>query len=429
MAKSQPQGLGPRAAAAHVLAEVLRNGDGLEDAFERCCREGRLVDEAPRERALARAILTTALRRKGHLDELLKKYITKPLPLSAGFTLEIIMIAAAQILFMRVPPHAASSLAVETALGDQKARHFTGLINAVLRRLADDAPAILAVKPKPGINAPRWLFARWQRHYGTPVARELALAHLDEAPLDLTVKADPDVWAKELGAEKLQGGTLRLQQSEGRIDELAGYAQGAWWVQDQAASLPAKLLGDVAGLRVLDLCAAPGGKTAQLAAAGAHVTALDISARRLDRLKANLQRLDLHAEIVNADGLTYKADKPFDAILLDAPCSATGTLRRHPDIAWHRSEAQIRELVQLQRAMQRHAASLLKPGGKLVFSTCSLEPDEGEEHLKFTPEGLKLDPIAITELPTPQIWKEPGILRSLPQFGMDGFFAARYVRV
>ena len=285
------------------------------------------------------------------------------------------------------------------------------------------------MKPKPGINAPRWLFARWQRHYGTPVARELALAHLEEAPLDLTVKADPDVWAKELGAEKLQGGTLRLQQSEGRIDELAGYAQGAWWVQDQAASLPAKLLGDVAGLRVLDLCAAPGGKTAQLAAAGAHVTALDISARRLDRLKANLQRLDLHAEIVNADGLTYKADKPFDAILLDAPCSATGTLRRHPDIAWHRSEAQIRELVQLQRAMQRHAASLLKPGGKLVFSTCSLEPDEGEEHLKFTPEGLKLDPIAITELPTPQIWKEPGILRSLPQFGMDGFFAARYVRV
>ncbi|MDP4822722.1 MAG: RsmB/NOP family class I SAM-dependent RNA methyltransferase, partial [Aestuariivirgaceae bacterium] len=370
-----------------------------------------------------------ALRRKGHIDELLKKYLTKPLPLSAGFTLEIIMIAAAQILFMRVPPHAASSLAVETALADQKARHFTGLINAVLRRLADDAPAILAVKPKPGINVPRWLFARWQRHYATPTAREIAKAHLEEAALDLTVKADAELWAERLGAELLPGGTLRLATSEGRIDELPGYAQGAWWVQDQAASLPAKLLGDVAGLRVLDLCAAPGGKTAQLAAAGAKVTAVDISARRLDRLKANLQRLDLQAEIINADVLAFTTDEPFDAILLDAPCSASGTLRRHPDIAWHRSEAQIRELVQLQRAMQRHAVNLLKPGGRLVFSTCSLEPDEGEEHLEFTPPGLILDPIAADELPDSRLLAEPGILRSLPQFGMDGFFAARYVRV
>ena len=429
MAKPEVPGLGPRAAAAHVLAEVLRNGDGLEDAFERCCRDGLLVDEAPRERALARAILTTALRRKGHIDELLKKYITKPLPVSAGITPEIIMAAAAQILFMRVPPHAASSLAVETALADQKARHFTKLINAVLRRLADDAPSIQAVKPKPGINVPRWLFARWQRHYATPTAREIAKAHLEEAPLDLTVKSDPAFWAEQLGAERLNGDTLRLIASEGRIDELPGYAQGAWWVQDQAASLPAKLLGNVAGLRVLDLCAAPGGKTAQLAAMGAKVTAVDVSGRRLDRLKANLLRLNLEAEIVHADVLAFRTDEPFDAILLDAPCSATGTLRRHPDIAWHRSEAQIRELVQLQRAMQRHAVGLLKPGGKLVFSTCSLEPDEGEEHLKFTPDGLRLDPIAADELPDPQIWKEPGILRSLPQFGMDGFFAARYLRV
>ena len=419
------QGLNSRIAAARLLGKVLREQAGLEDAFEAECRDGLLAKEDARDRAFARAILTTALRRKGFLDEALKKFIRKALPASSSAN-EILHIAATQMLFMRVPARAAISLAVESAKRDSKAKGFANLINAVLHRLEAEAEKIMGPKPKPGIDAPRWLFARWQRNAGTETARAIAAANLEEAPLDLSVKADAAEWAARLGAEILPNGTLRLNDAQGRVDELPGFEQGAWWVQDQAASLPARLLGNVSGKRVLDLCAAPGGKTAQLAAAGGLVTALDDSAARLERLKGNLARLGLAVETVCADARDYAPQGLFDAILLDAPCSATGTLRRHPDIAWHRSDVQIRELAILQRDMLAHAAGLLAPGGQLVFATCSLEKEEGEDHLDHIPEGLELDPIRPEELPDPRLWKAPGAMRSLPQFGMDGFFAARF---
>jgi 16S rRNA (cytosine967-C5)-methyltransferase len=416
------QGLAPRAAAARLLTDILQRGAGLEDAFETSCRKGLLEGADARDRALARAILTTALRRKGFIDDALSKFVRRA---PGGMASSILVTAAAQILFMRVPHRAAIDLAVETAK-TQSASGLAGLINAALRRLSENADSIIAPKPKPGIDAPRWLFSRWQRNYGTELAREIALAHLNEAPLDISVKNSPEEWAEKLGAEQLPNGTLRLTSHEGRIEELPGYTQGAWWIQDQAASLPAKLLGDVTGLRVLDICAAPGGKTAQLASQGAKVTAIDDSERRMERLASNLERLHLTANLIVADAREFTSPERFDAVLLDAPCSATGTLRRHPDIAWHRSEAQIRELAKLQSEMLTHAASLVKPGGMLVFSTCSLEPEEGEAHLSNLPEGLQFDPVRLEELPDPQLWKSPGILRSLPQFGVDGFFACRF---
>lgn len=420
------QGLAPRLAAAKLLHEILEKGAGLEDAFEAACRQGLLESEPPRERALARAILTTALRRKGLIDEILRKYLTRK---PDGLASEIMAVAAAQILFMRVPTHAAISLANECARKDAPTAHLTGLINAVLRKAVADEGRIKSLETKPGIDAPRWLYARWQRNFGSAVAREIAAAHLTEPALDISVKADPQSWAERLGASLLPNGSLRLAQHEGRIDELPGFAEGAWWVQDQAACLPVLLLGDVRGKRVLDLCAAPGGKSAQLASRGAHVTSLDDSAKRMERLKANLARLNLPAETVVADARSFTPDEPFDAVLLDAPCSATGTLRRHPDIAWHRSEAQIRELAHLQREMLGNAARLVKPGGVLVFSTCSLEPEEGELHLQDVPAGLALDPIGSGELFDARLLKSPGHLRSLPQWGLDGFFAARFRRV
>ena len=419
------QGLAPRHAAAELLHSILQKGMSLEDAFETSCTEGLLKNEPVRERALSRAILTTTLRRKGLIDEILRKYLTRP---PGGLGSEIIAVALAQILFMRVATHAAISLANESARADPRSRHLTGLMNAVLRKAIADKGRISSLETKPGVNAPRWLYSRWQKTYGSDVAREIAAAHLLEPALDLSVKDQPGVWADRLGAQALPNGSLRLPTHQGRVDEIDGFADGAWWVQDQAASLPALLLGDVQGKRVLDLCAAPGGKTAQLACRGGIVTALDDSSRRMERLNTNISRLKLSVKTVVADARSFIPDEPFDAVLLAAPCSATGTLRRHPDIAWHRSEGQIRELAGLQQEMLAHARQLVKPGGLIVFSTCSLEPEEGENHLQALPEGLALDPIRRDELFDERLWKAPGCLRSLPQWGLDGFFAVRLRR-
>lgn len=421
---AEMQGLDARFAAAEMLSRVLRDGARLEDAFTQMCAVGRLEKLPARDRALARAIVMMALRRKGFLDDVLKRYVSNP---PGGMALEILLVAAAQMLFMRVPHHAAISLAVETAQNDSRSAPFKGLVNAVLRRVSGDADKILSPNPKPGINLPRWLFSRWQRNYGTPIAREIAASHLDEPALNISVKSDVEQWASRLGADWLSGNSLELD-NDGRIEDLDGFAEGAWWVQDHAASLPARLLGEVAGKRVLDLCAAPGGKTAQLIGMGAKVTAVDRSADRMDRLEENLSRLGMRAEQLVTDIRTYAPVEPFDAVLLDAPCSATGTLRRHPDVAWHRSDAQIRELAILQRELLQLVPSMVKPGGRVVFSTCSIEPEEGMAHLTALPDGLALDPIAQAELPDGRLWCSPGVMRSLPHYGMDGFFAARFLR-
>jgi 16S rRNA (cytosine967-C5)-methyltransferase len=349
------------------------------------------------------------------------------------------LVGAAQILFLDVPDHAAVDLSVRLAQSDQRSGRFAGLINAVLRRIARSAVELRAGIDPVALDTPAWLLARWTRNYGETTARAIAAAHAVEPALDLTVKDEPAEWAARLRGRVLPTGTVRTL-STGPISSLPGYADGAWWVQDAAAALPVRLFGDVRGRAVADLCAAPGGKTLQLALAGAAVTAVDHLDARLTRLRENLRRVALSAEAVVADVTTWEAG-PFDAVLLDAPCSATGTIRRHPDIPWRKSEADIASLSDLQTVLLDHAIGLTRPGGTLVFCTCSLEPEEGEDVIAAALERDRrirrkpLDPAEIgglSELVTPQ-----GDLRTLPCYwpdpeprmgGLDGFYAARLER-
>jgi len=307
----------------------------------------------------------------------------------------------------------------------------------VLRRVAQNRETL---KPNNAArDTPDWLFKRWTAHYGAETARAIARANGHEPALDLTVKNDAATWAERLRGRVLPTGTVRTL-AQGAITLLPGFGEGAWWVQDAAAALPARLFGDVRGLQVADLCAAPGGKTAQLAIAGARVTAVDRSPTRLARLRENLARLGLEAECVAADAAEWQAG-PFDAVMIDAPCSATGTIRRHPDVPWLKTEADIATMTALQQRLLSRAADLLKPGGRLIYCVCSLEPEEGTQQiaalLKRDPRLARL-PVAAGdvcgrgELVTPD-----GDLRTLPFHlpdadahwgGLDGFYAARLVR-
>jgi 16S rRNA (cytosine967-C5)-methyltransferase len=384
------------------------------------------------------------LRRLGSLRHLLAVLLDKGLPPSAPRVEDILLVGAAQLLFLDVPDHASVDLSVRLAQADHHASHYSGLVNAVLRKLGREGQARLAGLDAALLDSPDWLMQRWTAHYGEATARAIAAAHGQEPALDLTVKGDPDNWAAALQGRVLDTGTVRTIAS-GPIPELPGYEDGEWWVQDAAAALPARLLsnalGDARGKSVADLCAAPGGKTAQLALGGAAVTAVDRSAPRIARLRQNLARLRLDAEIVRADAAAWQGG-PFDGVLVDAPCSSTGTIRRHPDIPWLKSAADLAKLVALQARLLDRAATLLKPGGTLVYCTCSLEPEEGEEQISALLQrspALRRSPIRPDELAghgellTPQ-----GELRTLPCYwaydpeprmgGLDGFFAARMTR-
>lgn len=425
-------GLAVREAAAELVRAVVDR------------REPLAVDRGPldalegSDRAFARAIATTALRRHGQIRDALAGLLARPLPPRAGGLPAILEVAAAQILFMDVPDHAAVSVAVEAAAADAKAQHFKALANGVLRTLVRERDTILARQDAARLNTPGWLFDRWVAAYAEPEARRVAEAHLAEAPLDLTVKGDAPGWAERLGGVALPNGTVRLPGG-GRIEALPGFEEGAWWVQDFAASLPATLLGDVAGKTVLDLCAAPGGKTAQLALAGARVTAVDAASDRVERLRGNLSRLRLEAECVVADALDYDPGRTFDAILLDAPCTSTGTIRRHPDIPFLKRASDIPAMAALQTKLLERAAHLVRPGGVVVYATCSLEPEEGERLAQEAIGSLPLafSPIRADDSGLPAgLVRSDGVLRTLPSSepdgiagGMDGFFAARFVRV
>ena len=430
-------GLAARAAAAGLLSDVLDDGRSLNAVIE--ASDSPLADLQPQGRALARAIVSTALRRHGQIEAAFGVLIERKLPRRAGALSRVLEIAATQLLFMEVPDHAAVSLALKMADADAKARHFKPLANGVLRTLIRWRDEILADQDAARLNTPGWLWDRWVDAYGSETTRAIAEAHLDEPSLDLTIKADPAVWADRLGGVVLPTGTVRLQ-GKGRVEARPGYDEGAWWVQDAAAALPARLLGDVAGKTVLDLCAAPGGKTVQLANAGALVTAVDISAERVGRLEANLKRLGLRAESVVADALAYDPGKSFDAILVDAPCTATGTVRRHPDIPWLKQEADIAKFSRLQRLMIEKAAKLTRPGGTVLFATCSLQPEEGEGQALAALAGLPLTPWPIEAGEVGGLrgdWIDNGWLRTLPCHrpaedvggGLDGFFAARFHRL
>ena len=425
-------GLAVRALAVEALAAVLEQSRAVDEFLDGSEAVAALE---PRDRAFLLALVQTALRHKGEIDAVLGELLSKPLPRKSGAASYILHSAAAQLLFLDVAPHAVIDLAVRLAKADRNATHFSGLVNAVLRKVATGGKARL---PGQGSNIPQWLWSRWAGSYGVDTANAIAQASARAAALDISVKDDAPLWAERLGGIVLPTGTVRIADPKGPVNALPGFEDGAWWVQDAAAAIPARLLGDVRGKTVLDLCAAPGGKTLQLASLGAEVTALDVSAVRLERLKENLQRTGLAAVPVVADMLQFVPDALFDAVLLDAPCSATGTLRRHPDLPYLKSTAQIDALTGLQRKLLARAASFVKPGGTLIFCTCSLEPQEGERQvdafLKSTSE-FSLRPIAAGEAGLERHFiSGNGTFRSLPSMsiggspGLDGFFAARLTK-
>ena len=432
-------GLAPRRMAVGLLAQVLQNGRPIEEAYGRFGDRGPDLHMAHRDRAFARAIVATTLRRLGQIEVVLQHFLDRPLPSRRGNVWEILATGACQLLFLGTPAHAAIDLAVRLTQYDRRGRHMSGLVNAVLRRVSKQGPALVRDQNAVLLNTPKWLWESWCAAWGEETARAIAQASLTEAALDLTPKADPELWADRLGGTALVTGSVRLLH-RGRVEAIEGYGEGAWWVQDAAACLPARLLGDVRGRKVADLCAAPGGKTAQLIVAGAEVTAVDASAARLKILRSNLKRLRLGAAIVEADAADWRPDGLFDAVLLDAPCSATGTLRRHPDALRLKGPKDLAELVELQRHLLRNAARLLRPEGRLVYCSCSLQPEEGEnliaEALRDLPE-FRLEPVLASEMAGLETAITPdGTLRTFPHFlqlsqpelsGMDGFFAARLV--
>jgi 16S rRNA (cytosine967-C5)-methyltransferase len=439
-AREHQVGLPARRAAVELLAAVLQKKQPLDDILGRSLDKGVMFDLPQRDRALVRAIVAASLRRKGQLDHVLGTFLERGLPEKSGTLYPILLSAAAQLIFLQTPPHAAIDLAVTLAQYDRQAKRYDRLANAVLRRVASEGEAIAAKLDAARVNTPDWLWTRWADYWGTERAHQVGAAHLVEPPLDLTVRSEPELWAKRLDGRVLPNGSVRLLP-KGRIDQLPGFAEGAWWVQDAAASLPARLLGDVKNKRVADLCAAPGGKTAQLALAGASVVAVDSSKTRLGLLKENLARLKLEAETVHEDAATWQPGEAFDAVLLDAPCSSTGTIRRHPDIPYIKSAKDIAALAELQARLLDNAAKLVRPGGRLVYSTCSLEPEEGEGQIAaflVRNEQFHVETIAPDELFGQKDWIEPsGCLRTFPYelkldspewSGMDGFFATRLAR-
>jgi 16S rRNA (cytosine967-C5)-methyltransferase len=434
-----PPGLAARIAAAQAIADVLTSFRPLEERFSAAEFESRFAGLDARDRALARSIATAAFRRLGTIRKAFGLYLRKGLPRRAGPLEWILIVAAAQILFLDVPDRAAVDLAVHATRLDPGAAPFAALVNAVLRSLARAKDEILAAGDPLDDDTPQWLAVRWRATYGEATARKIARAHRDEPTLDLTVKGDPEGWAQRLDGVVLPTGSVRLS-NHAPIAELPGYLDGEWWVQDAAAALPARLLGAAPGDRIAELCAAPGGKSAQLALAGAKVTAVDRSAERLKRLAANFQRLRLEVEIAVANALTFAAP-PFDAALVDAPCSATGTIRRHPDVAWIKRQGDLATLAALQSRLIDKAVALTRPGGLIVYSTCSLEPEEGEAQiaalLRRNPDVRRV-PIAASEIGgLAECINTAGELRALPCHlpgpnprlsGLDGFFAARLQR-
>jgi 16S rRNA (cytosine967-C5)-methyltransferase len=431
-------GLAARRLAVQVIDEVLRARVALDETLERFVTESG-DDLSLHDRSLARAIATVAFRHFGTISNAVDQRLAEGSPKNGGLFEAIMVAATAQLLYLEVPDHAAVDLAIHQLREDRRSGRYAKLANAVLRRIARERADILASSHPLADDTPGWLTDSWVAAYGETTAAAIAAAHMQEPPLDLTVKSDAACWADKLDGLLLPTGSVRLRGREA-LTGLPGYAEGEWWVQDAAASLPVLLLGQLGGRRVADLCAAPGGKTAQLVAGGAIVTAVDRSAPRVRRLRANLERLGLEAELRVADAATFKAE-PFDAVLLDAPCSATGTIRRHPDVAWTKTQTDLAKLVLLQERLLDKACDLLKPGGILVYCTCSLQPEECEmqiERLLARRPDMARQPLASSEIEgIDEAITPAGDLRTLPHqaraeiarlSGWAGFYAARLVR-
>ncbi len=440
--KKQPrEGLTTRIAASEVVYQVLFREIYLDEALGNAIEHYKL---GSRERGLVRAIVTTTLRRLGQIKTLLDEHMKRKMPNKFGLAASILYTSAAQILFMNVPDHSAIDLGVGQMRRNKKFNHIAGMSNAVLRKVAGDKETVLAMSDEGPhgtgrANAPKWLWQIWAKDFGKPIADQIAGAHLTEPSLDITTKRED--FSFEMG-ETLPLGSVRMPEKIGRVDDIDGFEKGDWWVQDFAASLPAKILAK--GLtgtqdkRVLDLCAAPGGKTMQLAAMGNEVTALDVSPTRLERVTENLERVGLKAQIVCQDGLEWQPEQLFDGVLLDAPCSATGTIRRHPDAQYLKKSSDIDTLVKLQAQLIEQAAKFVQVGGVLLYCTCSLQKREGELQVEAFLAGhddFERMPVEAGEMENLEhLINEQGDVRTLPFYrvgesiGMDGFFICRLRR-
>ncbi|GHA07897.1 RsmB/NOP family class I SAM-dependent RNA methyltransferase [Novosphingobium arvoryzae] len=403
-------GLPARKAALKLTDAVLRRGETLDQAANGALQGVR----GQADKALARALAGEVLRWLADLDALIDSATRQVLPDDAK-PRAVLRIMLAGWLRLDTPPHAVIATGLELLSGGPR-RLAHGVFSTLVKR-GVTLPAAPTLPPP--------VVERWGER-----SAEIAAALAEPPPLDLTLR-DPAItaqWADKLGGTSLAPGHLRLPRGNA-VENIEGFDAGAWWVQDLAASLPARLLGPGAGRRVLDLCAAPGGKTLQLAAAGWHVTALDASAKRLERMQANLDRTGLSADLVAADALTWEPGAPFDAVLIDAPCTATGTCRRHPDVLHRIGPRQIAELAELQAALLARAIAWVKPGGRLVYAVCSLERAEGEEQaagVALTPDPVRADQLPAGLVPTPEGWgrTDPAMLAEAG--GLDGFFIARW---
>lgn len=431
MTAAQPAVLSPSARLS-ALGALLHSIDKKKPLDGSWAVDRHFNSLSPSDKAFAQLLAKTVVRRLGQIDELLAHFMERPLAPSASRIHHILRLGVAQLIWLETPPHAAVHCAVQMTK-QVKMEKFSGLVNAVLKRISMEGRAIVSKQDAARLNTPGWLWSSWEKAYGPENTRKIAEMHLREPPLDISVKVDPAFWAEQLGGIVLPLGSVRLRDTR-NITQLKGFAEGFWWVQDLAATIPAKLLGDVNRKRVIDLCAAPGGKTAQLALSGATVSAVDRSKERIAMLKTNVHRLKLQADYVISDAFKWLPGFQPDAILLDAPCSATGTLRRHPDVAYHRDTQDIARMVENQARMLDHALDMLKPSGLLVYSVCSLQPEEGEEQitaLLSRRKDVELLPITadalggLTECITAR-----GEVRTLPchlfdKDGMDGFYAVK----
>ena len=425
-----PAGLKVRLLASQRLQEVL-DGKNFTPYNMSEINDGR-------DRALANRLITVALRYHGHINIIFEKTLQKGMPKKSDSFEAIMRIALSELLFIKeMADHSSIFLAVEAIKQNKKTTHLSKLANGILRRVqrekADFSNLALADL------FPDWLKNRWLKTYGKQAVDEFGKALLKGAPLDLTLKEIDDDLIKNLGAKKLIFDSVRIVKRDCPVVELAGFENGEWWAQDVASALPARLMNLPAKSKVLDMCAAPGGKSAQLIKQGYEVSALEIDEKRLDRLKENLARLNYQAKTILADALIYQPKEKFDGIFVDAPCSSTGTFRRHPEVIWQNRKQQSEGRVALQKLLVEHAISLLKPKGVLIYATCSLEQNESEQVAKWVLEkfsNMISSPIKASELDGKDILiNENGYLRSTPDMnpfldneeGMDGFFAARFI--
>jgi len=426
-----PEPPSPRTAASRALHQVLDRQRPLEEAMAEDPAWAKLHG---RDRAFARILVTTVLRRLGQIDDAIARYVQRPPEGRDAYIRHVLRLAAAQLMFLDTPPHAAVDQATRMTRGPG----MKSMVNAVLRRLVDARRDLFREQDADRLNLPDWLWRSWCEAYGEPATRAIVRAQMQDPPLDITLRAGQNatVWAERLQGRVLPTGTIRLAKTT-HVPTLAGYGQGVWWVQDAAAALPARLLGGVSGKSIVDLAAAPGGKTLQLADAGADVMAVDQSRERLERLFENLERTNLSADTDVADGRYWRPRTPVDAVLLDAPCSTTGIARRHPDVIWNKTPAAIASLTQVQDALLRNAAGMVKPGGMLIYACCSLQPEEGPKRIQAflrRHAAWTRQPVLPGEIPGgADFVTAEGDLRTLPshwpgQGGIDGFFVARLVR-